>query len=99
MICGDQRVCPLQICLMSFHLQICLMSFHLQIFTGGYTFEFSIIQRIFTYSGSISVRLTSCLDRLDLTKKVNLLLLFNISKAAESKKVKQEVSLTVILLL
>ena len=42
----------------------------------------------------INKKETSCLDGLDLTKQVNLLL-FNINKAAESKQVKQEVSCTV----
>ena len=48
-----------------------------------------------TCRGSITVRLTSCLDGLESTKQVNLLL-FNISKAAESKQVKQDISCTVI---
>ena len=48
--------------------------------------------------GSLTLQLTFCLDGFDLTKQVNLLL-FKISKATESKQVKQEVSCTVILLL
>ena len=47
--------------------------------------------------GSITVRLTSCLTGLDSTKLVNLYLIQDSSKAAESKPVKQEVSRTVIL--
>ena len=42
---------------------------------------------LLTYMASITVRLT-CLCRLDLTRKLNLLLL-NMSKAAESKQVEQ----------
>ena len=49
-----------------------------------------------TYRENINIRLTSCLDGLDSTHHVNLLL-FNISKAAESEQAKQEVSCTVIL--
>ena len=48
-------------------------------------------QRILTVGGSITVRLTSCL-----TRQISCCLL-NISKAAESKQNKQEVSCTVIL--
>ena len=57
-------------------------------------FRHCLSQRILTYRTSITVQLTSCLTRLDLTKQVNLLL-FNISKATESKQVKREVSCTV----
>ena len=39
-------------------------------------------QSILTRRGSITVRVTSCLGGLDLTKQVNLLL-FSISKSAE----------------
>ena len=46
----------------------------------------------------MAVRLTSCDDALDLTKQVKSLL-FNISKAAEFKQVKQEVSCTMKLAL
>ena len=47
-------------------------------------------KRILTYRGSITVLLT-CLDGLDAIRQVNILL-FNKSKAAESKQVKLEVS-------
>ena len=49
-----------------------------------------LCQRILTYRGSITVLLT-CLDGLDAIRQVNILL-FNKSKAAESKQVKLEVS-------
>ena len=52
--------------------------------------------RTLTIGGSICVRLTSCLTGLDKTEQVKLFL-FNISKAAESKQNKQEVSCTEIL--
>ena len=49
-------------------------------------------QRILFYRVSIIVWLTSCLAGLDSTEDEKLLL-FNISKTAESKQLKQEVSL------
>ena len=51
-------------------------------------------QKLIKRRPKINKKETSCLDGLDLTKQVNLLL-FNINKAAESKQVKQEVSCTV----
>ena len=59
--------------------------------TNIFQLTWLVIQRILAFKGSIAVWMTYCLDELDSVKKVNLLL-FNLSKAAESKQIKQEVS-------
>ena len=56
----------------------------------------NISHRIHTHKANITVHLTYYLEGLDSTKQVNLLL-FNVSKAIESKQVKQEVSRLMIL--
>ena len=54
-----------------------------------------VVQRTLTMRGSITVRLNSCLTRLELTKQVKLLFIQQ-KKAAESKQNKQEVRHTMI---
>ena len=77
--------------------------FDINVTTDLFSFETKdgqiwVEQRTLTIGGSITVRTTSCLTGLDLTRQVKLFFIQH-EQSAESKQNKQEVSQTVILTL